>query len=75
MGAKKNTVLPEITARMAARTATSVFPNPTSPYINRSIGTLSDRSLFISLRAESWSAVSSKRKLFSSCSIKYPPST
>ena len=39
MGARKNTAFPESTTRIAARIATSVFPNPTSPYTNRSMGT------------------------------------
>ena len=46
----------------AARNATSVLPNPTSPHNNRSIGEESSMSCLISLIQRSWSSVSSNSK-------------
>ena len=50
----------------AALTATSVFPNPTSPHTSLSIGLFRSMSAFTSAVALSWSGVSSYRKLASS---------
>ena len=44
VGARTTTLLLDITARKAALIASSVFPNPTSPHNNLSIGELEDKS-------------------------------
>ena len=59
MGTSTATCLPSITALNAARIATSVLPNPTSPQIRRSIGLGSSMSCLTSSIAVSWSPVSS----------------
>jgi hypothetical protein len=53
VGASNATCRPSITALNAARTATSVFPNPTSPTSSRSIGRGSSMSRLTSITARS----------------------
>ena len=60
VGTSTATCFPSITALNAARTATSVFPYPTSPLTRRSIGRADSMSRFTSWIACHWSGVSSK---------------
>ena len=66
VGTSTATCLPSCTALNAARTATSVLPNPTSPETTRSIGTARSMSALTSSIAESWSGVSVNGKASSS---------
>ena len=63
---------PFSTTRIAARSATSVFPNPTSPHNNRSIGYGSDRSSWTAAIAIAWSGVSSCGNRASNASERRP---
>jgi hypothetical protein len=60
VGTSIATCLPPSIALNAARTATSVLPNPTSPQMRRSMGTGASMSCLTSSTARSWSGVSSK---------------
>ena len=62
VGTRTATCFPDRTALNAARIATSVLPNPTSPLSRRSIGLLRSMSAFTSAVAWSWWGVSSKGK-------------
>ena len=53
VGTSTATCLLSLTALNAALTATSVFPNPTSPHTSLSIGQLSSISFFTALVAAS----------------------
>src|SRR5450631_222479 len=66
VGARSATCLPLIAALNAARRASSVLPNPTSPHRRRSIGRSDSMSALISASAATWSGVSSKGKEASS---------
>ncbi len=59
VGTKTATCFPSTTAFAAARMATSVFPKPTSPQTNLSIGFSASISLFTASEALCWSGVSS----------------
>ena len=59
VGTSTATCLPAMTDLNAARTATSVLPNPTSPQISRSMGGGDSMSRFTSTVAFAWSNVSS----------------
>ena len=63
VGASMATCFPPITATKLARRATSVFPKPTSPQTNRSIGVPLVMSPITAVMALAWSGVSSKPKL------------
>ena len=58
VGAKYATCFPSITALNAALIATSVFPYPTSPHSNLSIGFMFSISFFTSFMQRIWSSVS-----------------
>jgi hypothetical protein len=58
VGASIMTCLPLKAALKAARTATSVFPNPTSPHTKRSIGRGLCMSALTAAMAAAWSGVS-----------------
>ena len=62
MGTRTATWPPPATTRNAARTASSVFPKPTSPQSMRSMGFSLARSASISRSAFAWSSVSSQGK-------------
>ena len=66
VGTSTATCLPSWIALNAARIATSVLPNPTSPQTRRSIGTGASMSAFTSAIALSWSGVSLYGKASSS---------
>ena len=59
VGHRTATCLPPMTALKAARMATSVLPNPTSPQIRRYIGASLSMSALTSLIALAWPGVSS----------------
>ena len=59
VGTSTATCLPYSAALNAARIASSVFPNPTSPHTSRSIGLPAPMSRLIDDSAVSWSSVSS----------------
>ena len=65
VGQSTITCRPSCTHLKAARSATSVFPNPTSPQRRRSIGLGSSMSALMSAMALSRSPVSAKGKLAS----------
>ena len=67
VGTKYATCFWSITALNAARIATSVFPYPTSPHSNLSIGLLDSISFFTSAIHLNWSSVSWYGKLSSNC--------
>ncbi len=58
MGTSISVCLPFTATAKAARTATSVLPNPTSPQTSRSIGRGASRSSFTASIAVRWSSVS-----------------
>ena len=62
VGATIATCLPALAATKAARMATSVLPNPTSPQTTRSIGCLERISFMTFSIAKAWSGVSSNGK-------------
>ena len=62
VGAATATCLPASAAAAAARRATSVLPNPTSPHTSRSIGRPEARSARASAMARAWSGVSENGK-------------
>ena len=65
VGTSTATCFPSITHLKAARRATSVLPNPTSPHKSLSMGQGFSISLFISRTASSCPSVSSYSKLLS----------
>ena len=73
VGTRIATCQPSIAAANAARIATSVFPNPTSPHTSRSIGRSLRRSPRVASMAAAWSAVSSNGK--PSANAAYWPSS
>jgi hypothetical protein len=72
VGTRTATCAPSNTAFPAARTATSVFPNPTSPASSRSIGSGASMSRLISSTTVSWSTVSTCWKASSSSRCSSP---
>ena len=62
VGTSISTWRPADAALNAARTATSVLPNPTSPHTSRSIGRSDSMSSLTTSMAASWSSVSSNGK-------------
>ncbi len=58
MGTRMAACFPPVTALNAARMATSVLPNPTSPQMRRSMGLGHSMSALVSSMAVSWSGVS-----------------
>jgi hypothetical protein len=58
VGQTTATCLPLMATTKAPRSATSVFPNPTSPQISRSMGLPAEESSSTSEMAASWSSVS-----------------
>ena len=75
VGQSTSVCLPPSAAMKAARTATSVFPKPTSPHTSRSIGRGASRSSFTASIACIWSSVSRYANDASSRSSQSPPTS